>query len=122
MTIPYFNNTKIQLFEYVETHEEDFYGEKHHYKYQGEYPADIQPLSPDSQQKIFGKILQDTYKMYLAIDVPIKDTYLIKIPNEGTFEIVGSVETWNHGLLNHKKVILKKHRKEVIHYESNSES
>ena len=113
----FFNNTIIQLFSYDELAEEDFYGEKHEYNLKGEYPADVQPLSPESSQRVFGKILQDTYKAYLDIDVPIEDTDLIKIPNEGTFEIVGSVETWNHGLINHKKVTLKKHRKDVINYE-----
>ena len=118
----FFNNTCIQLFSYNELSEEDFFGEKHEYQLKGEYHADIQPLSPASSQRVFGKILQDTYKIYLNIDVPIEDTDLIKIPDEGTFEIVGSVEKWNHGLINHQKVTIKKHRKDVIHYEHKSES
>ena len=53
----------------------------------------------------------------MNINVPVKDTDLIRIPDEGTFEIVGSVETWNHGLINHKKLTIKKLRKEEINYE-----
>ena len=108
----FFNNTTIELYSFQQGGYDD-YGRKNNYTLKGEYPADIQPLSPQSSQQIFGKILQDTYKMYLNIDVPIEDTDIIKIPGEGTFEIVGSVETWNHGLINHKKVTLQKHRKEL---------
>ena len=96
----------------------NFFGEKHEYQCKGEYPADVQPLSPESSQRVFGKILQDTYNVYLNINVPVKDTDLIRIPDEGTFEIVGSVETWNHGLINHKKLTIKKLRKEEINYEN----
>nr|DAY53163.1 MAG TPA: hypothetical protein [Caudoviricetes sp.] len=114
--IPFFNNATIKLYSYNEC-DEDFFGEKHEYQCKGEYPADVQPLSPESSQRVFGKILQDTYNVYLNINVPIKDTDLIRIPDEGTFEIVGSVETWNHGLINHKKLTIKKLRKEEINYE-----
>lgn len=117
----FFNNTNIQLFEYVELDEEDFFGEKHEYRFKGEYNVDIQPVTPSSSQEIFGRIVQDTYKIYLNVDVPIRDTDIIKIPDFGTFEIIGSVEKWNH-LLNYQKAIIKKHRKEVIHYEHESES
>ena len=108
----FFNNTTIQLYEYVPTGEYDQYGKKFEYQLKGEYLADLQPLSPESSQRVFGKILQDTYKMYLSADIPINDTDLIKIEGLGTFEIVGSPEKWNH-ILNHTKVILQKHRKEV---------
>ncbi|MBR0272372.1 MAG: hypothetical protein IJQ68_10375 [Methanobrevibacter sp.] len=109
----FFNNTLIQLYSFEEG-EYDDYGRKNNYSLKGEYSADIQPLSPQSSQQIFGKILQDTYKMYLNSNVPIEDTDIVKIPGEGTFEIFGSVETWNHGLINHKKVTLQKQRKELI--------
>lgn len=120
--IPFFKNATIQLYSYNELGEEDFFGEKHEYQMKGEYPADVQPLSPESSQRVFGKILQDTYNVYLNIDVPVEDTDLIKIPDEGTFEIVGSVEKWNHGLINHKKITIKKHRKEGINYEHDNQN
>ncbi|MCR5027003.1 MAG: hypothetical protein K6A34_06150 [Methanobrevibacter sp.] len=120
MMFPFFENARIELYSYNEQ-EEDFFGEKHEYQSKGEYPADVQPLSPASSQRVFGKILQDTYKVLLNIDVPIEDTDLIKIPNLGTFEIVGSVETWNHGLIDHKEITIKKHRKEVINYEHDNQ-
>ena len=108
----FFNNTTIELYSFEEGGYDD-YGRKNNYSLKGKYPADIQPLSPASQQQIFGKILQDTYKAYLNSDVPAEETDLIKIPDEGVFEIIGSVEIWNHGLINHKKITLQKQRKGV---------
>lgn len=118
---PFFKNANIELYSYDEQSEEDFFGEKHEYHIKGSYPADVQPLSPESSQRVFGKILQDTYKVLLNMNVPIEDTDLIKIPDMGTFEIVGSVETWNHGLIDHKEITIKKHRKEVINYEHDNQ-
>ena len=122
MKLPFFKNTSIQLYEYIELTEEDFFGEKHEYRYKGEYSADIQPLTPSSSMQEFGKILQDTYRLYLNIDVPVIDTDLIRIPDTGTFEIIGSVEKWNHGLINHQKCTIKRRRKTVIPYEHAVES
>lgn len=109
----FFNNTTIQLYGYVETGGYDQYGKTVTYELKGTYEVDLQPLTPESSQRVFGKILQDTYKMYLSPDIPITDKDLIKIEGLGTFEIVGTPETWNH-ILDHTKVILQKHRKEVI--------
>lgn len=112
MIPPFFNNTTIQLYSYQSTGEYDEYGKKFEYKCKGIFEVDLQPLSPSSSQQIFGRIEQDTYKMYLSIDVPITSTDLVKIEDLGVFEIVGTPEKWNH-ILNHTKVILQKHRKDV---------
>ncbi|WP_458454180.1 hypothetical protein [Methanobrevibacter sp.] len=109
----FFNNTTIQLYAYQPTGEVDEYGKKFEYIFKGSFEVDLQPLNPESSQQIFGRIEQDTYKMYLSSDIPIESTDLIKIPEWGTFEIVGSPQKWNH-FLNHTKVILRKHRKEGI--------
>ena len=108
----FFNNTTIQLYSYQPTGEYDEYGKKYEYTCKGTYEVDLQPLSPESTQKVFGRIEQDTYKMYCSPEIPIESTDLIKIPDLGTFEIVGTPEKWNH-LLNYTKVILHKHRKDV---------
>ena len=109
----FFNNTNIQLYSYTFTGEYDEYGKKYEYVNKGNFEVDLQPLTPESSQKVFGKIEQDTYKMYLSNDIPIESTDLIKIDDMGTFEIVGTPEKWNH-LLNYTKVILRKHRKEGV--------
>lgn len=109
----FFNNTTIQLYAYQPTGEVDEYGKKFEYTCKGTFEVDLQPLSPQSSQQVFGRIEQDTYKMYLSNDIPIESNDLIKIDNLGTFEIVGSPQKWNH-LLGHTKVILRKHRKEGV--------
>ena len=109
----FFNNTTIQLYSYQPTGEYDEYGKKYEYICKGTYEVDLQPLSPESSQQVFGRIEQDTYKMYLSCDIPIESTDLIKIQDLGTFEIVGSPQKWNH-LLEYTKVIIKKRRKEVV--------
>ena len=109
----FFNNTTIQLYAYQPTGEIDEYGKKFEYVSKGNFEVDLQPLSPESSQQVFGRIEQDTYKMYLSSDVPIESTDLIKIPDLGTFEIVGSPQKWNH-FLEHTKGILRKHRKEGV--------
>lgn len=107
----FFNNTSIQLYSYSPTGESDEYGKQYEYICKGTFEVDLQPLTPESSQKVFGRIEQDTYKMYLSSDIPIESTDLIHIEDMGTFEIVGTPEKWNH-LLNYTKVILRKHRKE----------
>lgn len=109
----FFNNTTIQLYAYHPTGEVDEYGKKFEYVCKGTFEVDLQPLNPESSQQVFGRIEQDTYKMYLSSDIPIESTDLIKIPDLGTFEIVGSPQKWNH-FLEHTKVILRKHRKEGV--------
>lgn len=107
----FFNNTTIQLYSYSPTGEYDEYGKKFEYVCKGTFEVDLQPLTPESSQKVFGRIEQDSYKMYLSKDILIESTDLIKIPDLGTFEIVGTPEKWNH-LLEYTKVTIKKHRKE----------
>lgn len=117
----FFNNTTIQLYSYQPTGEYDEYGKKFEYTCKGTFEVDLQPLSPESSQQIFGRIEQDTYKMYVSSDIPVGSTDLIRIPDLGTFEIVGTPQKWNH-ILNHTKCILRKHRKEgaINEYQSQS--
>lgn len=108
----FFNNASIQLYSYAPTGEYDEYGKQYECQLKGTYPVDLQPLSPSSTQQLFGRIEQDTYKIYLSSEITVESTDIIKIPELGTFEIIGTPEKWNH-LLNYTKLIIKKHRKEV---------
>lgn len=105
VSVPFFPNAEIQLNTY-QGYDED--GDPY-YEYRETVTADIQPLSPASSMQIFGKILQDTYKVYLPKDVIIKDTDQLVIDNS-KYEIVGSVENWNH-ILPYQKITIKKQRK-----------
>ncbi len=103
--IPFFKNTKIDLHTYDG---KDKYGDNT-YTYRETIDADIQPLSNNSSMEIFGKILQDTYNVYMPSQINIKDTDRLVIENN-SYEIVGSVEKWNH-MLNFQKCIIKKLRR-----------
>lgn len=103
--IPFFKNTKIDLYAYDG---KDEYGDNV-YTYRETIDADLQPLSNHSSMEIFGKILQDTYNAYINSQINIKETDRLMI-EDNSYEIVGSVENWNH-MLNFQKCIIKKLRR-----------
>lgn len=107
---PFFPNESMDIYTCQTNNDDyDYYGGKNEYVFKETVPVDIQPLSPTSSLREFGKILQDTYKVILDIDVEITDTDKLLI-NEVEYEIVGSVDTWNH-VLPHKEILIKKLRK-----------
>lgn len=112
----FFPNEKIELWEYQDSETKyNIYGEpEEEYKLATVVPCDIQPMSPQDNIKSFGKILQDTYKMYLDKNIPITDTMIIRVVGKpDTYKITGTPMLNNH-LLHHKKIILKKQRKPTI--------
>ena len=110
MSPPFFPNVTIDIYTYQSNNDEyDYYGKKTEYVFKQSVEADMQPLSPTSSLREFGKILQDTYKVILNINTEITDTDQLVINNE-KYEIVGSVSTWNH-VLPHKEILIKKLRK-----------
>lgn len=105
----FFDNTTIEIFTY--TPGIDDYGNTDNYEFRESVPADIQPVNPISTYREFGKILQDTYNLYLQEDVEIHDTDLIRIEDD-VFEIIGTPEDWNH-IIKHRKIVVRKQRKPV---------
>lgn len=103
--IPFFKNTDADIYTYKGL---DEYGDKE-YVFRKSIKADIQPLSNESSMQIFGKILQDTYNLYTSIHSQLNDTDHLLIHNE-CYEVIGSIEEWNH-ILNFKKVVIRKLRK-----------
>ena len=103
--IPFFKNTDVDIYTYKGL---DEYGDKE-YVFRKSIEADIQPLSNESSMQIFGKILQDTYNLYISIHSQLNDTDNLLIHNE-CYEVIGSIEEWNH-ILNFKKVVIRKLRK-----------
>lgn len=103
--IPFFKNTDIGIYTYDGL---DKYGDKQ-YSHNNTIEGDIQPLSNEDSMEIFGKVLQDTYKLYLDINTSINDTDHLRIQGE-CYKVIGSVENWNH-VLQFKKVLLQKLRK-----------
>ena len=110
MNPPFFPNEEMDIYTLDNnSNDYDYYGAKNEYVLKETIPVDIQPLSPTSSLREFGKILEDTYKVILDINVEITDTDKLLI-NDIEYEIVGSVSTWNH-VLPHKEILLKKLRK-----------
>lgn len=91
----------------------DYYGSQNEYVYKETIRVDMQLISPTSSLKEFGKILQDTYRVIMDENVEINDTDQLRI-NDTKYEIIGSIENCNHGLLPHKEMVIKRQRKEVL--------
>lgn len=110
---PFFPNETMEIYTYNTNQEDfDYYGKINEYVLKGSVEVDMQPLSPTSSLREFGKILQDTYKVILGINVEISDTDKLMI-NNIEYEIVGSVSTWNH-VLPHKEILIQKLRKNEV--------
>ena len=105
----FFANEELKLYT-CNTSEYDDYGRKTTYTYRETIPCDMQPYTPSSSLKEFGKILQDTIEVFIDKDVTVYDTDKIII-NDIRYEIVGSVEKWNFGPLAHKRILLQEYRK-----------
>ena len=109
----FFPDDDIELWEYSEDGEiPNFFGETEaSYHLIGVYKGDFQNMSPKDSIEEYGKILQDTYKCYFNIDVPVTDTMILrKVGEEATYTINGSPLKYTH-LIPHIKVNLTKQRK-----------
>ena len=116
---PFFPNCKIELYDYSENEEYDIYGEPIvSYEKTGEYVCDFQTLSSRDSMLMFGKILNDTFKLFLDINVPITDKMMVKKKGEPyTYMIIGSPQKSDH-FLKHQEVTVQKTRKQ---WQTNSE-
>ena len=112
MSPPFFPNEEMDIYILQDNEDSyDYYGATNEYAYKETISVDIQPLSPTSSLREFGKILQDTYKVIFDINVEIDDTAQLRI-NNTKYEIIGSISTWNH-VLPHKEMLIRKQRKKV---------
>lgn len=117
---PFFPNATMELYSYSQTTGEyTEYGEPlEEYVLRDSVEVDFQPASgrgvssSQSSMEDYGKILQDTYVVYMPIDTEVYDTDLIVIENV-KYSIMGSVETWNH-IIHHKRMMIKKQRKQDV--------
>lgn len=107
----FFPNTTMDIYTYNENDETyDYYGKKNEYVFKEKVSVDMQPYSPSSSMREFGKILQDTYLIIFDENIEIHETDQIII-NNNKYEIIGSIENWNHGLIPHKEMLIQKQRK-----------
>ena len=112
---PFFPNCIIELYEYTENDGYDVYGEPLvSFEKVSECPTDFQTLSSRDSQLMFGKILNDTFKLFIDYDVPIHDKMIIKKKGEeDTYMIIGSPQKYDH-FLKHQEVTIQKTRKQWI--------
>lgn len=109
MNVPFFPNETMDIYTLQDNNGGyDYWGKINEYQFKETIPIDIQPLSPTSSLREFGKILQDTYKVIFNINTDITDTDQIRI-QDNEYEIIGSISTWNH-TLPHKEMVIRKHR------------
>ena len=109
----FFPNEMLELWEYNEESEiPNFFGEKiASYNYVGSFEVDFQPASQKDTMNDFGKTLEDTYRLYLDLSVPITDTMILRLEGKkDTYSIVGTPIFNNHNVLPHIKVIVQKQR------------
>ena len=112
----YFPNCEIEIYEPSETPEICCYtGElKDTWTLITIVEADFQPITPKDTQVEYGKLLEDTYKIYVDLEVPVTDKSLIKIVGEEpTYEVTGSPERWNR-FHNFKKIIVQVQRHNTL--------
>lgn len=107
----FFPNESMDIYS-IQKGECDYYGSQNNYVFKETVPVDIQIYSPNSSLQQFGKILQDTYRVIFDENIEINNTDQIRIQDE-KYEIIGSIENCNHGLIPHKEMIIKKQRKKV---------
>ena len=110
----FFPNQELELYEYVETSELNSYLEpKKEYQYTSTVPCDFQPMTPKESLKEFGEILEDTYKIYVDVNVPVVSSMILKLTGANdTYEIIGTPIQNNHfEEVQHIKLIVKKQRK-----------
>ena len=108
----FFPNEMIELWEYTETGGVDaFLDDDFTYVLEDTVKCDIQPMSPKDSLMEFGKILEDTFKIYIDKDVHITDTMVLRIVGKkDTFKIIGSPMCNNH-ILPHIKIVVQRQRK-----------
>lgn len=109
----FFPNEEVELWEYNEEGEiPNFYGEPIiQYTHVGTFTVDFQPVTQKDAMNDYGKTLEDTYKMYLDLSVPITDTMILRLEGKpDTYSIVGTPIFNNHNVVPHIKVIVQKQR------------
>lgn len=110
----FFPNERLELWEYYENENIlNGYGEpKPEYNFVGVYECDFQPMTPKDSLKEYGEILEDGYKIYLNIDVPITSSMILRLEGKPeTYTIVGTPIRNNHNIVSHIKVVVQKERK-----------
>ena len=110
----FFPNENLEIFQYRETSELNSYLEpKKEYCLTNTVPCDFQIMTPNDDLKEFGEVRNDTYKIYIDLNVEVDSSCILRIQgHEDTYEITGTVIHNNHLTpVQHKKIVCIKQRK-----------
>lgn len=113
--MPYFPNTTMDVFSYVELQETDAYGNaKKGYMYRETISVDFQASSRKDTLSQAGELLQDVYKLYIDSKVTINANDIFKDPEGNTYTIIGTPIVNNRfNLTRHIKVEVQKTNKPI---------
>lgn len=117
----YFPNTTMDIFTYTDLSETDAYGNsKKGYVYRETVPVDFQASSRRDKLTEAGELLQDTYKIYLDVNVEVNTNDIFKDEEGNTYTIIGTPILNNRfKITKHKKVELQKTNKPIKVVETN---
>lgn len=112
----FFKSDTVELWDYTETETVNVYGEPEvSYNLIGSYPCNFQPITVNDSIKEFGKVLEDTYRIFLEHNVPVTSKMILKIVGqEDTYEVIGSPSIFKTTILKHIEVTVQKQRKPTI--------
>jgi hypothetical protein len=106
---------EMDIFSYTDLAESDVYGNsKRGYVYRETIPVDFQASSRRDKLTEAGEILQDTYKIYVDVNVDINPNDIFKDESGNTYTIIGTPIANNRfSSTKHKKVELQKTNKPI---------
>lgn len=105
----------MDICSYTDTESVDAYGNpKKAYVYRETVPVDFQSGSRNDSLTEAGEILQDTYSVYLDVNVEVNPNDLFRDPDGNTYTIIGTPIVNNRfNVTQHKRVELQKTNKPV---------
>lgn len=109
----FFKPDNVELWAYTESNTVNMYGEPEvTYTLIGTYPCDFQPINAADTVKEFGKLLEDTYRIFLDYNVPVNDKMILRIVGSSdTYELIGSPSIFKTTILKHIELTVQKQRK-----------
>lgn len=113
--MPYYPNTTMDIFNYVDSDEKDAYGNPiKSYVYYTSINVDFQPSSRNDRLTEAGELLQDTYRLFIDDNVTVNPTDIFKDSDGNTYTIIGTPILNNRfSVTKHKRVEVQKTNKPI---------
>ena len=111
----YYPNMSMDICTYTDTVEMDAYGNPvKGYVYRETVPVDFQSSSRNDRLTEAGELLQDTYRLYLDVNVDVDPTDIFRDSDGTTYTIVGTPILNNRfRVTQHKRVEVQKTNKPI---------